>query len=467
VTRLLKPVKSFLHRLGVRFSIYVDDGRIAAATAESCLLHLCFTLHVSQLAGWRVQWKKTMIHPTTRLLHLGFITDSVTMTYSITPDKWSSFVAVADTLIAAAASGRPVSVRTLASLLGKLASFRRSHGPIVRVLSRHLQHDLGSHIAIHDWHSSLTLSPAATTELPRLVSLLPSFNHRRISSAAEESLTTAAADLPLPATCPPPPPLSPLHQYRLAVDGSFSHCPDAAIASPGYHLELVTAVAFLSSLASCPPLIYWLSPSRIFCDLVLHGSLDPFLNALVFDLLSICSSFGSEFHPIFSPASSPAIAAADARFALSRSTDEWSIDRQSLSQIFLSLDFHPDVDGFASRFNTVCPVFFSASPQLHSAGVNFFSQVLDPRRRYFICPPPKLLSPALQHCLKFPGVLALFILPDWPSAAFWLTFFPNGRLHENVIAHRRFTPPFFAANNVPSIFTSGAYIPMLALLIKV
>ena len=33
VTHLLKPLKSYFHCLGLRFSVYVDDGRISASTA--------------------------------------------------------------------------------------------------------------------------------------------------------------------------------------------------------------------------------------------------------------------------------------------------------------------------------------------------------------------------------------------------------------------------------------------------
>ena len=36
VTRLLKPLKSYFHRLGIRFSVYVDDGRICAPSAVQC-----------------------------------------------------------------------------------------------------------------------------------------------------------------------------------------------------------------------------------------------------------------------------------------------------------------------------------------------------------------------------------------------------------------------------------------------
>ena len=79
VTRLLKPLKSYFHRLGIRFSVYVDDGRLCASTATACDLHMTFVLDILQRVGWRIQWKKTVLVPTTRLLHLGFDVDSVLM----------------------------------------------------------------------------------------------------------------------------------------------------------------------------------------------------------------------------------------------------------------------------------------------------------------------------------------------------------------------------------------------------
>ena len=50
VTRLLKPLKSYFHRLGIRFSVYVDDGRIYASTAIACDLHMTFVLDIGGLA---------------------------------------------------------------------------------------------------------------------------------------------------------------------------------------------------------------------------------------------------------------------------------------------------------------------------------------------------------------------------------------------------------------------------------
>jgi len=169
VTRLLRPIKAFLHSLGIKFTIYIDDGRISAATADQCSQHMTFALHVLRLAGWRIQWKKTVLAPTRRLLHLGFITDSTTMTYSITPEKWASVRLSLSSMLDLAASSAAVPVRDIATILGRVSSLYRSHGSIVRVLSRSLQHQLGSHVEVFGWTGAFTLSNDSQAELALLL----------------------------------------------------------------------------------------------------------------------------------------------------------------------------------------------------------------------------------------------------------------------------------------------------------
>jgi hypothetical protein len=145
VTRLLKPVKAFLHKNGVKFLIYVDDGRISCHSKAECHAQLCLAIHVLQLAGWQVQWKKTITEPTQRLLHQGFITDSTTVLYTISADKWTKIHAE----LTATAVTSPLPIKTLASILGTLAALRQSHGLITAVMSRSLQHQLGQHVFLH------------------------------------------------------------------------------------------------------------------------------------------------------------------------------------------------------------------------------------------------------------------------------------------------------------------------------
>jgi len=169
VTRLLRPIKAFLHSLGIKFTVYIDDGRVSAATADLCSSHMQFVLHILQLAGWRIQWKKTTLVPTQRLLHLGFITDSVTMSYTITPEKWSSVRLSLSSLLEQATAGTPIAAKDAAASLGRVSSLFRSHGSIVRVLSRSLQHQLGLHVDSFGWTGSFLLTSDSQTELALLM----------------------------------------------------------------------------------------------------------------------------------------------------------------------------------------------------------------------------------------------------------------------------------------------------------
>ena len=52
VTRLVKPLKTYLNQLGIRFHIYIDDGRVVAQTQEECNFKAQLTRACFQLAGF-------------------------------------------------------------------------------------------------------------------------------------------------------------------------------------------------------------------------------------------------------------------------------------------------------------------------------------------------------------------------------------------------------------------------------
>jgi hypothetical protein len=55
VTRLPRPVKAYLHQLGIKLSIYVDDGRVSASTEGEAWDQFQFALTVIHLCGWNIQ----------------------------------------------------------------------------------------------------------------------------------------------------------------------------------------------------------------------------------------------------------------------------------------------------------------------------------------------------------------------------------------------------------------------------
>jgi len=105
--------------------------------------------------------------------------------------------------------------------------------------------------------------------------------------------------------------------------------------------------------------------------------------------------------------------------SLSFSSDEWAIDRGHLATVFAALQFFPDLDCFASRLNAICPIFFLLHPTIGSSGTDFFCQILPPVNLY-MCPPVRLIPRIFRRMLSCPHRTFLLIVPDWPSAAFWV-----------------------------------------------
>jgi hypothetical protein len=51
VTRLLLPLDAYIHKLGIRFSIYADDGRVVANTADKVFWQQKVVLHKFSIFG--------------------------------------------------------------------------------------------------------------------------------------------------------------------------------------------------------------------------------------------------------------------------------------------------------------------------------------------------------------------------------------------------------------------------------
>ena len=179
VTRLIAPLKAFLHMLGIRLHIYLDDGRICGQLFYECYYKTQLTLLVFQLAGWNIQWKKTSTTPLQRLNYQGFITDTTTMKYSVNLEKQASIILQIEEVLA---GPRTIKTLKLASILGKITSLQRSHWKLVNIMTRISQNLLGTAIFTNlgNWDGDVTLTVESITELSFLAKHLPSQNGKFI-----------------------------------------------------------------------------------------------------------------------------------------------------------------------------------------------------------------------------------------------------------------------------------------------
>ena len=189
VTHLLAPVKSYLHALGVKLSIYVDDGRVAAATADETLAKTNLTLLVLQLAGWNIQWKKCSLQPAQKLLHLGFFTDTCSMLYSVPEEKIMLLKPLISVICKLYMDNACVSAKLMATVLGKIMSMLRSYGDILRIMSRASQHVLGVQTLQFGWSVCFPVTVHIFTELSFIRDILDSHNGQPIFTAVTHAHT--------------------------------------------------------------------------------------------------------------------------------------------------------------------------------------------------------------------------------------------------------------------------------------
>ena len=99
---------------------YIDDFLIQADSAEKCRLHAEICILVFHCLGYEVNFKKSVLIPSTQIEHLGFIFDSMSMTISLPGQKISKIVALSVSFLASGG----LSVDELHSLVGRLESVR-------------------------------------------------------------------------------------------------------------------------------------------------------------------------------------------------------------------------------------------------------------------------------------------------------------------------------------------------------
>ena len=483
VTKLLLPIKAFLHRFGIRLTLYIDDGRILGKSVQETEAKTMLTLLVLQLAGWNIQWSKTVVSPVQSLYHLGFVTNTITMQYSTPPEKLKVLRELLLHLIQQGCQGSKVEAKLMAQALGKVISLCRSHGNILRIMSCSTQHALGKHVFRYGWFSIMTLDEAVIREFQFIVSVLDQYNGHHIYSVISATHVFELSDVnrriamirdtELPVKNLYVSLTDDSHTFVYLDDGSFAYVQESVVEPGSYqgsgHQALAAVLStlksemtFLQGLA--PVKVYWQTDSRNCFLFLSKGSRQPAIQADIVAIKSIEKSCNITVIPVWTPREHGRLVLADMGLRFSSSTDEWCISRPQLRDIFRILDFVPTIDCCASHANAICPIYFSGLPQTSSAGVNFLAQQMQQDQFYFCCPPVSLIVPCFKKLISIPKVCSLLLIPEWTSAVFWPFLF-NGTVYSDKIREiYPFHPNFFFSNQaVSKVFTHAPNFRMLAL----
>ena len=117
-TRVMAPVSAILHRMGVRLRRYLDDWLLQASSQEQVLLALRTVLRLCRSLGIVVNWEKSQMIPTQRMVYLGVILDSISFRASPALKRVEKLLSIGDEFLSYAR--QPVSSGL--KLLGVLSS---------------------------------------------------------------------------------------------------------------------------------------------------------------------------------------------------------------------------------------------------------------------------------------------------------------------------------------------------------
>ena len=444
LARVTKAICRFAAAQGIRNSLYIDDGRIGAASKELCLEQLQTILSIWTRAGFVIAMDKTDTADSIsqKKPYLGFVIDSVSMTVSATDRKLSTVKqAVRDLLL----HPGTVSAKELASVIGKMVALESAFGPVVQLLSRTAQQELSEAVTHRSWRARLLLSDQTKKCLSTFVDHMADMNgvlipclHNAVPLEAVLEPSPYTADRTITASKS-----DAAEALIVASDASdVGHCHYSVTSgadiyhqgrfslsesrrSSGHRELLAVLQALRIPSADAHPMrgkhILWLTDSTNLCVFLTKGSKKPSIQADVLEVHWLCHDLVVRLTPIHLKRDDFRIQIADTgtRFF---DPDDWSADKTTFRS--LTAGMRIDLDAFAHTTNAKANRFFSYGRCPRSAAVDAFTQDWTDSVAW-ICPPVSLIIPAVKKACHT-RMSGIFLIPLWRSSVFWTTLFPNG-----------------------------------------
>lgn len=420
VTRITKPVMSYIARKGVKASLYLDDGKLNGQDKSKLQEQFTFCLQVFTDAGFVVNRLKSdsVEDASTRKSYLGFEWDSSLMKVFISEDKEASIIRSIEKVL----SRDWVTAKDAASCIGKIISIKIAVGPLARILTRSAYVDL--QLAVGDgaygWSSRFRWSADARRELSLFKTHLHALNGFCIERPEKRRPIQdwiVAGDASGVGAC----------SYSVQAPSAFFFqdlfSQEEASLSSG-HRELLTLKKALDRSAFPKNAeVLWYTDSENLVSFWTKGSRNPITQSVLVDACLLALEKDVVLQVVHLSRTDPLLEAADEG---SRQFDanDWGVSDSDFFHLCNVLGLEPTLDVFASPTNARCKRFFSLYKYHGSAGLDAFS--LDwSGETVFACPPVRDI-PAVIRKIQLQHVRGFLVVPRWSTSFFWPRLFPDG-----------------------------------------
>ena len=443
-SKVLRPLTKLWRGEGIKAVLYIDDGIGAKSEWESARLAGQHMANVLTQAGFHINRRKSNFEPTQVGQWLGTIINTKNMTFTVPPDKLANLERGIHNLL----EKRCATAKDLSRITGTLSSMLHAIGPLVRLFTRSMYHQIA---AANSWHKLHPLSSEVSKDLTFWLSNLRhvngfSFKHHPTTT---KIVFTDASQYGYGGFT-----VSKLGKY--ICSGKFT--PDETIQSSTFR-ELLAVKLVLQSyghlLANQAIQVNTdnFSASRI---LSIGSSKIP-LQGLAVDIFSYCLTHDIKLTPEWTPREQNRCAD---YYSKIQDTDSWSIDAATF--VFLNSRLGPfTVDRFADDRNKKVSVFNSRFYCPGTAHVNCFTADWGHENNWLV-PPISLIGSAIKHLKACKGRGTLLV-PAWRSAYFWPYLFPDGFRSADYIKSILTVHPCYESYCENNVFNGYAPFDTLAL----
>ena len=396
-TRVMAPVSAILHRTGVHLRRYLDDWLIQASSREQVLLALETVLQLCKSLGIVVNWEKSQLIPTQRIVYLGVILDSISFRASPVLKRVEKLLSIGDVFLSCAR--QPVSswlelLRVLSSMIHLVLGGQLRMRSFQFILRRHWDHVDQS--VLVEW------TPEIRQDLDWWLD--------RERSERGVSLEQVSPQLDL---------------WSDASDVGWGAHLGKEVASDLWAPEEVDLSINVRELLAIERALLWFAPQlcgssvAIFADNATAiaylrnqgGTHSSLLNSVAQRILRWAESLPVVLSPQFIMGKHNVLAD-----ALSRPNQiqgsEWTLKLEVFQE--LRKRWPVSIDLFATSLNHRCSLYFSPFHDRNALGTDALLQNWNGWQAYAF-PPWSLIPAVLKKLRSSSGVLLTIIAPYWPQ----------------------------------------------------
>jgi hypothetical protein len=157
MTKVMKPLSAYISQLGIRHSIYLDDGRIVAPSKVQAAEDLDTVFSILKAAGWTIaSHKSDSVSSVSQIKnYLGFKIDSLQMKVFLQPQKEVAIRSIVREFITF--KNKTIRVKFLAKVLGKIISCSPALGQIPLIFARQGYWALEQTVELQGWSAKLVV----------------------------------------------------------------------------------------------------------------------------------------------------------------------------------------------------------------------------------------------------------------------------------------------------------------------